>query len=158
MWNKKLEFPSEKRRVRSFIRPTPNNNNTTPRHNTTSLHHNQMEDRLVISAYRHLYKRGLQAIKHATPARHVLRNILRSSFRSENRSEFYPAKVARTLEFLDRAAGSNSYEHKMRAKLATDFYSSGRRDHVQNYLRLSKAAHFNSTLMLLNESLGTCLR
>lgn len=96
-----------------FIRPTPNNNNTTPRHNTTSLHHNQMEDRLVISAYRHLYKRGLQAIKHATPARHVLRNILRSSFRSENRSEFYPAKVARTLEFLDRAAGSNSYEHKI---------------------------------------------
>lgn len=72
-----------------------------------------MEDRLVISAYRHLYKRGLQAIKHATPARHVLRNILRSSFRSENRSEFYPAKVARTLEFLDRAAGSNSYEHKI---------------------------------------------
>jgi hypothetical protein len=72
-----------------------------------------MEDRLVINAYRHLYKRGLQAVKHATPARHVLRNTLRSSFRSESRSDFDPAKIARTLEFLGRAAESNSYEHKI---------------------------------------------
>lgn len=72
-----------------------------------------MEDRLVINAYRHLYKRGLQAVKYATPARHVLRNTLRSSFRSETRTDFDPAKIARTLEFLDQAADSTSYEHKI---------------------------------------------
>lgn len=72
-----------------------------------------MEDRLIIHAYRHLYKRGLQAIRFATPARHVLRNTLRDSFRSTSRAEFDPAKIARTLEFLDRAAASTSYEHKI---------------------------------------------
>lgn len=93
------------------LRPTPT---PTIQHDTPHcIAFSEMEDRLVINAYRHLYKRGLQAVRHATPARHVLRNILRSSFRSESRTEFDPAKIARTLEFLDRAAESNSYEHKI---------------------------------------------
>ncbi|EED20307.1 CHY and RING finger domain protein, putative [Talaromyces stipitatus ATCC 10500] len=72
-----------------------------------------MEDRLVVNAYRQLYKKGLQAVRRATPARHVLRNTLRTSFRSESRAEFDLTKIARTLEFLDRAAESTSYEHKI---------------------------------------------
>jgi hypothetical protein len=94
-----------------------NTSTTAEQHDNTTTPHSvpfsQMEDRLVINAYRHLYKRGLQAVRHATPARHVLRQTLRSSFRSESRTEFDPAKIARTLEFLDHAAESNSYEHKI---------------------------------------------
>jgi hypothetical protein len=72
-----------------------------------------MEDRVILHAYRHLYKRALLAIRHAPPSRHVLRHTLRSSFRSGDRSDFDPEKIARTLEFLDLAAESTSYEHKI---------------------------------------------
>lgn len=71
------------------------------------------DTRAIVLAYRHLYRRGLQAVNYATPARHVLLRILRSSFRSGSRDDFDPKKIANTLEFLQRASESAGLEHKI---------------------------------------------
>jgi hypothetical protein len=74
----------------------------------------KMMDQLsIVHAYRHLYRKGLQAIRYATPQRHVLRRSLRSSFRSGSHADFDPKKIARTLEFFERASESTSLEHKI---------------------------------------------
>jgi hypothetical protein len=72
-----------------------------------------MDQLSVIHAYRHLYRKGLQAVRYAFPQRHVLRSSLRSSFRSGSRSDFDPNKITRTLEFLERASESTALEHKI---------------------------------------------
>lgn len=67
----------------------------------------------VVHAYRHLYRQGLKVIRYSTPSRHVLRSILQSSFRSSSRDDFDAAKIANTLQFLERAASVTGYEHKI---------------------------------------------
>lgn len=71
------------------------------------------DSRAIILAYRQLYRRGLQVINYSTPARHVLLRILRSSFRTASRDDFDPKKIAKTLEFLQRASESAGLEHKI---------------------------------------------
>lgn len=67
----------------------------------------------VPHAYRHLYRKGLQAIRYAKPQRYVLRDIIRSAFRSSPASDFDPDKVARTLQFLQHAADCTGFEHRI---------------------------------------------
>lgn len=67
----------------------------------------------VIHAYRHLYRQGLKVIRYSKPARYTLRTILRTAFRSSPREQFDASRVANTLRFLERAAGTTSFEHKI---------------------------------------------
>lgn len=67
----------------------------------------------IILSYRHLYRTGLQTIRYAKPARHVLRGIVRSSFRTGSADEFDPKRVVNTLVFLRRASDSVNLEHKV---------------------------------------------
>lgn len=123
----------------------------------------------VIHAYRHLYRQGLQAVNYSTPSRHVLLRILRSSFRSFPAEDFDSQKIANTLRFLRQASNTTGMEHKIvRSLMMVRYWEqpqvrregrmlkglSGKEIH----LRKTCSNHFNSTLMLLNESLGTCLR
>ncbi|KAJ9193562.1 hypothetical protein DTO166G4_589 [Paecilomyces variotii] len=123
----------------------------------------------IVLAYRQLYRQGLKVLNYSTPARHVLRRILRTSFRSASRDEFDPNRVANTLQFLQRAADSRGLEHKIvknlimvryweQPQVKKDARVFKNQDVNDIFLRRSSNAHFNSTLMLLNESLGTCLR
>ncbi|PWY81777.1 DUF1763-domain-containing protein [Aspergillus heteromorphus CBS 117.55] len=71
------------------------------------------DPKMVINAYRHLYRQGLKAVNYSTPARHVLQNTLRSSFRSSSLEELNPQRIANTLRFLQRAADVAGLEHKI---------------------------------------------
>ncbi|KAL1853870.1 hypothetical protein Plec18170_005262 [Paecilomyces lecythidis] len=128
-----------------------------------------VDQQAIVLAYRHLYRQGLKAVNYSTPARHVLRRILRSSFRSASRDEFDPNRVVNTLQFLERAANSRGLEHKIvknlimvryweQPQVKKDARVFKGRDVKDIFIRRSSNAHFNSTLMLLNESLNICLR
>ncbi|KAH8693083.1 hypothetical protein BGW36DRAFT_385826, partial [Talaromyces proteolyticus] len=127
-----------------------------------------MDRSAVIAAYRHLYRKGLQAIRYATPGRHVLRRSLRSAFEHGDVNDFNSKKIANTIRFLERAAESTGLEHRIvKNLLHVRFWEQphmkrplknlDNRDARQMYLKMSARTPFNSTLMLLNESLGTCL-
>ncbi|KAL4896357.1 hypothetical protein BDV59DRAFT_191507 [Aspergillus ambiguus] len=125
----------------------------------------------VIHAYRHLYRAGLKVINYSTPSRHVLLRTLRSSFRSSSAQDFNSHRIANTLRFLQRAADVAGIEHKIVKNLMMVRY--WEQPHLRKDLRVLKGLgvnqrhsglrkdandQFNLTLMLLNESLGTCLR
>ncbi|KAL3459958.1 hypothetical protein BJX64DRAFT_264028 [Aspergillus heterothallicus] len=126
----------------------------------------------VIQAYRQLYRHGLQAIRYSSPARHVLRQTLRKSFRSPTQ-HFDPGRISNTLHFLRNAAESTGMEHKILRNLltlkywdqpivATDLstqkYKSIGINQCHPKFQKEVREQFNHTLMLLNESLGTCLQ
>ncbi|KAJ5689758.1 hypothetical protein N7462_004150 [Penicillium macrosclerotiorum] len=125
----------------------------------------------VVHAYRHLFKQGLKVTRHATPARHVLRTILRSAFRSPSREDFDPSRIANTLRFLERAANTTGFEHKIvKNLLLARYWERALVDkdsrilrslgllNADHQLRKSAYDHLNLTLERLNESLGTCLK
>lgn len=130
-----------------------------------------LDRRAVAHAYRHLYRQGLKALHYSVPARHVLLGILRSRFRSSSLNEFDPQRVANTVRFLQRATDVAGLEHKILKNLMIIRY--WEQPQVRKNARVLKSlgiegseAHarkdaneqFELTLMLLNESLGTCLR
>ncbi|KAL2002480.1 hypothetical protein VTN02DRAFT_6702 [Thermoascus thermophilus] len=128
-----------------------------------------VDQRALIHAYRHLYRQGLKVVNYSTPSRHVLLQILRSSFRSGSREDFDPERISNTLRFLQRASESTGLEHKIVKNLIMVRY--WEQPHVKKDVRVVKGQdkkeihlrknannHFNATLMLLNESLGICLR
>ncbi|GFF75781.1 DUF1763-domain-containing protein [Aspergillus lentulus] len=130
-----------------------------------------MEQRAVIHAYRHLYRQGLKLISYSAPSRHVLLRTLRSAFRSSPARDFDPKKVANTLRFLQRASDVAGLEHKIVKNLLMVRYWEQPQvkkdvkllrglgnDRNEFAIRKDANEHFNRTLMLLNESLGTCLR
>ncbi|GAD97955.1 hypothetical protein ANI_1_1588074 [Paecilomyces variotii No. 5] len=128
-----------------------------------------VDQQAIVLAYRHLYRQGLKVVNYSTPARHVLRRILRTSFRSASRDEFDPNRMANTLQFLQRATDSRGMEHKIvknllmvryweQPQVKKDARVFKGQDVKDISLRRSSNAHFNSTLMLLNESLNICLR
>ncbi|GFF41502.1 DUF1763-domain-containing protein [Aspergillus lentulus] len=130
-----------------------------------------MEQRAVIHAYRHLYRQGLKLINYSAPSRHVLLRTLRSAFRSSPARDFDPKKVANTLRFLQRASDVAGLEHKIVKNLLMVRYWEQPQvkkdvkllrglgnDRNEFAIRKDANEHFNRTLMLLNESLGTCLR
>ncbi|KAI9370936.1 hypothetical protein BJX61DRAFT_544142 [Aspergillus egyptiacus] len=125
----------------------------------------------VVYAYRHLYRQGLKAVNYSAPSRHLLLQTLRSSFRSLPPQEFDPVRISKTLNFLQKAAETTGIEHKIVRNLLmlkywdqynkrTDFrlLKGLEIDQKNFYLRKDVRSQFNQTMMLLNESLGTCLR
>ncbi|KAL4785078.1 hypothetical protein BJX76DRAFT_356401 [Aspergillus varians] len=125
----------------------------------------------IVQAYRHLYRQGLKAINYSTPARHLLVNTLRSSFRSLPAQQFDSHRITNTLDLLGKAADVSGIEHRIVKNLFMTKYWNQRSakkglrhlkglgiDQKDPKLRKDAAEHFNRTLMLLNESLGTCLK
>ncbi|PKY00948.1 DUF1763-domain-containing protein [Aspergillus campestris IBT 28561] len=125
----------------------------------------------VIHAYRHLYRQGLKAINYSTPSRHVLLRNLRKSFRTSYRQDYDPQKIENTVRFLQRASDVAGMEHKIVKNLMIVRYWD--QPLLRKDLRLLKGLgvdqrspslrrdiirQFNSTLVFLNESLGTCLK
>ncbi|EYE92554.1 DUF1763-domain-containing protein [Aspergillus ruber CBS 135680] len=130
-----------------------------------------MDKRAVVHAYRHLYRQGLKALHYSVPARHVLLKTLRSGFRSSSPNDFDLQRIANTMRFLQQATDVAGLEHKILKNLMTIRY--WEQPQVRKNARVLKGigiegseAHarkdaneeFELTLMLLNESLGTCLR
>ncbi|KAF9887437.1 hypothetical protein FE257_010154 [Aspergillus nanangensis] len=125
----------------------------------------------IVHAYRHLYRAGLKVISYSTPSRHVLLRTLRSSFRTSPPEDFNPHKITNTLHFLQRASDVAGLEHKIVKNLMMVRYWEQPQvrkdlrvlkglgiDQRESSLRKSVNEQFNVTLMLLNESLGTCLK
>ncbi|KAL4868187.1 hypothetical protein BDV12DRAFT_197580 [Aspergillus spectabilis] len=126
---------------------------------------------IIVQAYRQLYRYSLKAVNYSTPSRHLIVQTLRSSFRSSPAREFNSLKITNTLNFLRKAADVAGIEHKIvknllfikyweQPQVRTDTRPFRGLGIDQRDLRTRKDAreHFNRTLMLLNESLGTCLR
>ncbi|PLN80883.1 DUF1763-domain-containing protein [Aspergillus taichungensis] len=125
----------------------------------------------VIHAYRHLYRQGLKAVNYSTPARLVLLESLRKSFRTSYRQDYDPQKIENTVRFLQRASDVAGLEHKIVKNLMHVRYWN--QPLLRKDLRLQKGLgidqrspslrrdtirQFNSMLVFLNESLGTCLK
>ena len=66
----------------------------------------------IVTAYRHLYRRLLQAVQYASPARHVARDQLRTAFR-EPGAAYDGEGVKRTIWFLEAAARERGLEHRI---------------------------------------------
>ncbi|KAJ5112114.1 hypothetical protein N7532_000159 [Penicillium argentinense] len=125
----------------------------------------------VLHAYRHLYRQGLKVIRYSKPSRYVLRATLRTAFRETPREQFDASRVANTLRFLERAADTIGFEHRIvKNLLVTRYWETtpiGKDSRIlrnlglgnmESRLRKSAHQHFDLTLERLNESLGTCLR
>ena len=67
----------------------------------------------IITAYRHLYQRGLRVVQYAAPERYTLRNRLRDAFREGKDTDFSRTRIANTIEFLKGAAQEIGIEHKI---------------------------------------------
>lgn len=67
----------------------------------------------IILAYRHLYRRCLQAVQYAKPARYTARDRLRHTFRTGAPEHFDPVRIERTLELLECASRAKGLEHKI---------------------------------------------
>ncbi|BCS25602.1 uncharacterized protein APUU_50313S [Aspergillus puulaauensis] len=125
----------------------------------------------IIHAYRQLYRQGLKAVNYSTPSRHVFLATLRSSFRSLPAQDFDSRRIINTLNFLHKAANIAGIEHKIvRNLLMIKFWGQPNvRSNMRNLggiginqsdptTQRDACEQWNQTLMLLNESLGTCLR
>ncbi|KAL2872219.1 uncharacterized protein BJX67DRAFT_102522 [Aspergillus lucknowensis] len=125
----------------------------------------------VVHAYRQLYRQGLRAVNYSTPSRHVLLQTLRSSFRALPARDFDSLRISNTLDFLRKAADTAGIEHKIvrnllmlkfwdQPSLRTDIrvLKGLNVDQRDTNMRRDAREQFCRTLMLLNESLGTCLR
>ncbi|KAL2840841.1 hypothetical protein BJX68DRAFT_183162 [Aspergillus pseudodeflectus] len=126
----------------------------------------------VIHAYRQLYRQSLKAINYSTPARHLVLQTMRQSFRSPTQA-FDPRRISNTLDFLRNATEVRGLEHRILRNLLLVKYwdqprmksdKSNRRYKPlginQNHPKFQKniREQFNKTLMLFNESVGTCLQ
>ncbi|PLB44060.1 DUF1763-domain-containing protein, partial [Aspergillus steynii IBT 23096] len=129
------------------------------------------DPKAVVHAYRHLYRQGLKVVNYSTPSRHVLLETLRSTFRAGTPDDFEPHKIANTLSFLQRACDIAGLEHKIvRNMLIVHYWEQPRMrkeyrrlrglgiDQKQFVVRAAANEQFKQTLLLLNESLGTCLK
>ncbi|CAL5870007.1 uncharacterized protein PFLUO_LOCUS4240 [Penicillium psychrofluorescens] len=130
-----------------------------------------LDQRAVLHAYHHLSRQALKAIRYSVPGRHVLRTTMRNSFRSSPIEDFDPTRIANTLLFLERATRTTGLEHKIVKNILFCRYwelPGARREskvlrslglgNSEHSLRKSAYEQLNSTLELLNQSLGTCLR
>lgn len=77
----------------------------------------------VVHAYRHLYRGLLHAVQYSAPNRYTARNQLRHAFRKGDPRTFDPARVMRTLKFLEGAARERGLEHRiLKSLLHTAFH------------------------------------
>lgn len=77
---------------------------------------------VVISSYRALYKAGLAAVQHSSPARYAVRDKIRAAFRSSTPSQFSQQRVDNTVEFLQIAAKRKGIEHDIVRNLCMVHY------------------------------------
>ncbi|KAI1388720.1 DUF1763-domain-containing protein [Hypoxylon trugodes] len=125
----------------------------------------------IIHAYRHLYRGLLHAVQFSKPARYVAQDRLRTAFRAQQ-FEFDPRKIARTLRFLEAAARTRGLEHNILKNLLIT--ASLRRGPsrswkpikesdkptklFEKHIKKSAYVHYETTVAMLNASMGLCLR
>lgn len=124
----------------------------------------------VLTAYRHLLRTSLQAVRFSSPARYSIRNILRDSFRNSPVAAFNPRRIDNTLHFLEQAREHNGFEHKILRNILHVRYwrEHWKREKVPQILKQNNEigldlrktipAHFDATLTIFNESMDLCLR
>lgn len=77
----------------------------------------------LIASYRALYKAGLAAVQHSSPARFAIRDKLRSAFRPATSTTTYSqARADNTVEFLRVAARRKGIEHSVVRNLCLVHY------------------------------------
>jgi hypothetical protein len=69
--------------------------------------------RSITTAYRHLYRTALKAVRYSRPARHSVREVLRRAFRETPSSAYNPQRIANTVKFLERAEKYAGFEHRI---------------------------------------------
>ncbi|KAK5167992.1 uncharacterized protein LTR77_006559 [Saxophila tyrrhenica] len=117
----------------------------------------------VTHAYRHLLRAGLHAVQYSKPARYVIRDRLRYAFRHHPPGHFNAARVNRTLEFLEGAAGSKGLEHRVVKALVHVWWERGKGmgmwSPTTERLEWKKRAYreFDRTVWMLEESMGVGL-
>jgi hypothetical protein len=124
----------------------------------------------ILKAYRDLYRAGLRTVRYSNPARFQLRDILRDAFRTSSPAEFIPHRIRNTILFLENASNYNGFEHRIVKNLLKLQYWKKRR--LDKRLKASIAGsnspaaiesrkqirhQTKASLIMLNESLGTCL-
>lgn len=74
----------------------------------------EMDQRKVlVRAYRSLYRTALRAVFYASPARYQIRDTMRTAFSADSKEHFDPWRVKNTIEFLERAGAYTGTEHKI---------------------------------------------
>ncbi len=124
----------------------------------------------VLQSYRHLYRTGIRAVHYARPARSQLRDILRQTFRTSPLLDFNQRRVQNTIHFLENARKFNGFEHHILKNLLHLQYWKGKplEKRLKQNIRDSNTAaavesrkqiwhQYRATLIMLNESLDTCL-
>ncbi|KAJ9602062.1 hypothetical protein H2200_013422 [Cladophialophora chaetospira] len=127
-------------------------------------------DQAILWAYRHLYRAGIRAVRHARPARFELRDILRDAFRTSSSPNFNLRRVQNTIKFLENARNYQGFEHRILKNLLRLQYWKGKPldKRLKHSLRDSNTAaavesrrqiwhQYRATLTMLNESLDICL-
>jgi hypothetical protein len=69
--------------------------------------------RSITTAYRHLYRTTLKAVRYSVPARYSARDVLRRAFRETPSDAYSPQRIANTVNFLERAEKYAGFEHKI---------------------------------------------
>ncbi|KAH7088868.1 hypothetical protein FB567DRAFT_522512 [Paraphoma chrysanthemicola] len=126
-----------------------------------------MSREAIIHAYRHLYRHGMRAVQFSKPARYTLRDRMRLAFRKGDTTDFAPAKIENTVEFLQYATRQNGLEHKIVKNLLFVWWvqeKGGRARHTSKVptreeVEIKTTAYdtFNHNIRMLNESMGLCL-
>ncbi|KAL8679369.1 MAG: hypothetical protein Q9186_004335 [Xanthomendoza sp. 1 TL-2023] len=123
---------------------------------------------VIVKSYRDLYRQALRAVQYSSPARYTLKSHLRLAYRSNGADAFSSPKIENTLLFLKHAAEERGLEHRMLKNLLHVWWwqsqsskqkkeSTSANARARNVLGSSTFEHFNVTLKILNESMGTCL-
>ncbi|KAG5967406.1 hypothetical protein E4U56_000923 [Claviceps arundinis] len=130
----------------------------------------------IIHAYRTLYRTLLQAVQYSSPARYVARDQLRKAFRASPATPFNHEGIKRTIWFLQAAAREKGLEHKvlknlLRVQSERAQNEGGRWKKVLVMSAKNRSGgdkgpaksamayeHYERTVRMLNESMGTCLR
>jgi hypothetical protein len=132
----------------------------------------EVSNKVIVLAYRHLYRAGLRAVSYTTPNRYVLRDRLRRAFRESPTSDFEPERIANTVQFLNNAAKDRGLEHRLVKSLCRvwlteknqwiararswDVYPKKKRP--QTKWATQAYDDFYWTVRMLNESMCLCIR
>lgn len=76
----------------------------------------------IVASYRAVYKAGLAAVQHSSPARFAIRDKVRKAFRSSDASQFSQQRVDNTVEFLKIAGKRKGIEHDIVRNLCLVHY------------------------------------
>ncbi|KFX91374.1 hypothetical protein O988_07770, partial [Pseudogymnoascus sp. VKM F-3808] len=113
----------------------------------------------------HLYKGLLRAVRYSKPSRFIVRDELRLAYRKSDSGAFDEGKIARTLEFIEGAAREKGIEsqilknmcHTEHMRRFTGRNAMHRPKGVAGAVKEKSFEHYNSTIAMLNDSMGMCL-